>query len=84
MAEQNSTHAQRMLVVIEAAMEGRASTAESELELDGMRIKYMDLVQLMTVRDKYRAEVKREQLAAKFKDGGAPVRFGGPSVRLRF
>jgi hypothetical protein len=60
------SHARRVLDAIEAAIEGRASSAELEHQFeDGRRVRFMTHEELLTMRDKYAAKVRAEERAAK-------------------
>lgn len=54
------THAEKMLANIEAWLESRAPTAGA-LEINGRKIQNYPLAELLSLRDKYAAMVKREQ-----------------------
>jgi len=54
------THAAKCLASIEAALETSVGSATVEVELDGVRIK-KDRSELLRIRDRYRAEVRRER-----------------------
>jgi hypothetical protein len=58
------THARTMLDAIEAVLEGRATSAVQEYEIAGRKLRYIPLPELLVIRDKYRAEVAREDAAA--------------------
>lgn len=58
------THAERMLEAIEATLEGRATIAQQELEINGRRMRYWPAAELLTLRDRYQAEVRRQRAAA--------------------
>lgn len=58
------SHARRTLEAIEAMIEGRASSAAMEYEIAGRRLRYIPIPELLQLRDKYRAEVLREDAAA--------------------
>lgn len=66
MAETES-FAQQALASIEAALLGRAGSAVLEQEIDGVKIKYMSLDELLRVRDRFKFLVEMEQ------DGGTAV-----------
>jgi len=63
------THAERTLAAIEAAIEGRATKADSEITIGDRKIKRMPPSELLQWRAAYRAEVKAEQKAARRKRG---------------
>ena len=56
--------ARRTLDAIEATLEGRASSAVLEYEIGNRRMKYIPNTELLQLRDRYRAEVVREDAAA--------------------
>ena len=53
MAEEQ-TFAQRALEAVEAAILGRASDALLEQEVDGTKLKYLSMEQLLIARDKFK------------------------------
>ena len=75
------SHARKTLEAIEATIEGRASSATLEYEIAGRRMKDIPAAELLTLRDKDRGEVARED-AATAVAAGLPdrrrvyVRFG--------
>lgn len=75
------THARKTLEAIEAVIEGRASSEVSYYMIGNRQLRYMTPDELLTLRDKYRAEVTRED-AATAVAAGLPdrrrvfVRFG--------
>lgn len=75
------SHARKTLDNIEAVIEGRATSATLEYEIAGRRMKYIPAAELLSLRDKYRAEVAAEE-AARSVAAGLPdkrrvfVRFG--------
>lgn len=71
----------RTLDAIEATIEGRASSATAEYEINGRRMRYIPISELFALRDRYRAEVAREDAARAIAAGGLDsrriyVRFG--------
>lgn len=48
------------LEAIEATLSGRATSATAEYEIAGRRLKYIPLPELLTLRDRYRIDVARE------------------------
>lgn len=58
------THARKTLEAIEAVIEGRASSEVSYYMIGGRQLRYLTPAELLTLRDKYRAEVAREDAAA--------------------
>ena len=66
------SHARRVLDAVEAAIEGRATSADLEYVFaDGRSIKMMGHDELYRMRDRYRREVAREEGRGA---GGRPVR----------
>lgn len=57
------THARKVLEAIEAVLEGRASQDVLEYQIAGRSLKRIPLADLLTLRDRYRAEVAREDAA---------------------
>lgn len=76
------SHARKTLDAIEAVIEGRASSSTLEYSIAGRSLKHIPVSDLLALRDRYRAEVKREDAAAAVA-AGLPdqrrvyVRFGG-------
>lgn len=58
------SQARKTLEAIEATLEGRASSSTLEYEIGNRRMKYIPLSELLQLRDRYRAEVAREDAAA--------------------
>lgn len=58
------SHARKTLEAIEAVIEGRASSEVSYYMIGNRQLRYMTPAELLTLRDKYRAEVAREDAAA--------------------
>jgi hypothetical protein len=58
------THARKTLDAIEAVIEGRASSSTAEYTIAGRSLKHIPVADLLALRDKYRAEVLREDAAA--------------------
>ncbi len=58
------THARKTLDAIEAVIEGRASSSTAEYTIAGRSLKHIPMADLLALRDKYRAEVLREDAAA--------------------
>jgi hypothetical protein len=59
------SHAQKTLDAIEAVIEGRASSSTAEYTLNGRSLKHISIPELLTLRDRYRAEVARETAARR-------------------
>lgn len=77
------SHATIMLAAIEAAMQGRASSLQDEMEINGRRIRYMSAGDLITWRSFYKAEVAKEgQAASLARTGINPRRIGVRFTRV--
>lgn len=74
------THAQKTLDALEATLEGRATSDQMAYSIGGRSISKMSPEQLLTWRDKYRAEVAAEAKAQKIAAGAG----GTGTVRVRF
>jgi hypothetical protein len=59
------THAERVLDAVEAVIEGRATAAQSELQIGQRALKFIPMAELLAVRDRYRWEVRNQQAAAR-------------------
>lgn len=57
----NRTHAQKMLDLIDAALEGRMTSQEESYQINGRAISKMPIMELRKLRGLYAAEVYREQ-----------------------
>lgn len=57
------THARKVLEAIEAVLEGRASQDVLEYQIAGRSLKRIPVADLLMLRDRYRAEVAREDAA---------------------
>jgi hypothetical protein len=57
------SHAQKMLAIIEATLEGRATSTELEVELQGRRVRYYTPEELIKWHSHYRMLVLSEQRA---------------------
>jgi hypothetical protein len=55
------SHAQRMLDLIEAALEKRIPKDQQSYEIDGMRLDRIPIERLDSLRSKYRRELQREK-----------------------
>jgi hypothetical protein len=76
------SHARKVLALVEAALEGRASATLLETEIEGVKLKRIPHADLMALRDKYRAEVASEDNALAVSQGlgsrrDIRIRFGG-------
>lgn len=72
------THAQRTLAAIEAVIEKRASLDQERYRINNRELYRTPIADLLKLRDLYRAEVRREQAAARGKN------LFGATVRVRF
>ncbi len=63
-ATDTRSHARRMLAAIEAWLESRDPGVAS-YTIHGRQMQYIDLADLLAIRDRYRAEVRREDAAAQ-------------------
>jgi hypothetical protein len=72
------SHARRALEAIEAVLEGRATSATAEYEINGRRLKYIPLIELHAMRSKYQREVAAEEgkSGPRGVSGRIMVRFG--------
>jgi hypothetical protein len=77
------SHARKVLAQIETALEGWATSGShiAEYEIAGRRMKYADRADVIAMRSRYKAEVWREDAAAKMAQGlpnprNVMVRFG--------
>jgi len=75
-----TTHAERMLAALEAALEGTASKAHRSYTIDGRSLERMTLEELRTNRDLYARRVQLERELAAKGVSSAPKRV---AVRLR-
>lgn len=58
------SHARRVLEAVEAVIEGRASQAHAEYAIAGRQLKFIPIPELLALRDRYRAEVRAQDVAA--------------------
>lgn len=63
------THARKTLDAIEAVIEKRATKDQESYSIAGRSLSRMNIADLMSFRDQYRAEVKREEDAEKIAKG---------------
>lgn len=73
------SHAQKTLDALEATLEGRASSDQLAYSIGGRSISKMNPEQLLSWRDKYKAEVAAEEKAQKIAAGLG----GAGTVRVR-
>ncbi len=71
---EEKSFAQNALEAIESAILGRATDAILEQEVDGVKLKYMSIEQLLTARDKFKLMVENES------DDGVRLPFSVPLV----
>ena len=64
----NLSHAEKVLAAIEAALERCASTDQMNYSIEGLSLARTPIADLLTLRDRYKAEVVREKQAAAFKE----------------
>lgn len=57
---ETTSFAQQALAAVEAAILGRATSAILEQEVDGVKLKYMSMEQLLLARDKFKLLVAEE------------------------
>lgn len=67
------SHAQKMLVLIEAALEKRIPKDQQSYEIDGMRLDRIPIERLDTLRTKYQREIQRAKSSRWAL--GRPVKF---------
>ncbi len=63
-ATDGRSHVRKVLDAIEARLENRATSEVLEYEIAGRRLRYIPMADLLALRDKYRAELAREDAAA--------------------
>lgn len=72
------SHAEKVLEAIERVIEGRASTGDQEVTIDGNRLVKMSVTELIALRQKYRAELRAErnrQLKKSGRSTGRIIKF---------
>lgn len=67
------SHARRTLDAIEATIEGRASTDQSAMTINGRSLSRTPIPELLQLRKEYRADVQREETAERIA-AGQPAR----------
>lgn len=72
-AKDGRTQARRMLDAVEATLEGRASSDVEQLMISGRSVKHLPVADLLTLRDRLRLDVAREE-AAERAAAGLPAR----------
>lgn len=61
---QQKTHARRMVELLEAVLEGRATDGQLRMSINGRSIDRIPPLELLAMRDRYRSEVRAEEAAA--------------------
>jgi len=56
-----ASHAKTMLDAIEAVLEGRIDSDVESYSIAGRQITKIPITELLTIREKYKAEVKKEE-----------------------
>ncbi len=79
-ATDTRSHAKKVLDAIEAIIEGRASSGDQELTIDGTRLVKMTVEQLLALRSKYLYWYEQEKVAERAANGKA----GRPKIMVRF
>jgi len=74
------SHAKKVLDSIEAVIEGRASIDQSSMSIAGRSLSRMSIDELMTFRDRYRAEYLKEIKLARIRNGQGT----GNTPKVRF
>ena len=64
-ATDGRSHARKTLDAIESVIEGRATSEVSDYTIGGRQLRYIEVPQLLALRDRYRAEVLREDAAQR-------------------
>jgi hypothetical protein len=63
------SHARKVLTAIEAVIESRATKDQEEYTINNRSLKRTPLAELLALRDRYRAEVRAEELADMARNG---------------
>lgn len=79
-ATDTRTHVKKVLDAIEALIEGRATTGEQEMTIDGTRLVKMTVEQLLALRGRYYAYYQQELAAEKIARG---LGTGSGKIRVR-
>lgn len=74
------SHAKKVLDNIQAVIEGRATIDQSSFSLGGRSLSRMSIDELMTFRDRYHAEYKKEVRLARIKNKQG----SGTTIKTRF
>ena len=64
-ATDTRSQARRTLEAIEATLEGRSTSATAEYEIAGRKLRFIAIPELLTLRDRYRVDVAREDAATR-------------------
>jgi len=71
------SHARKVLLAIEAVLENRATTDQQAISIAGRQVTRMPIIDLLVLRDRYRAEVANEDASAGIAAGKKNPRFIG-------
>lgn len=74
------SHATTMLAAIEAVLEGRITSDIEQYSIAGRQITKIPITELLVLRDRYKAEVAREEAAASLELGEKSKR----TIKVRF
>lgn len=74
------SHARKVLDAIEAVLESRASKDQESYTINGRSLARTPIADLLKLRDVYRAETRREEVAEKLKNGTHTPR----TIQVRF
>lgn len=74
------SHAKKVLDAIEAVIENRASMDQQSMSIAGRSLSRMSITDLMTFRDRYKAEYLKEVKIARIKNGLA----SGNTIKVNF
>lgn len=74
------SHAKIVLDAIEAVIQGRATIDQSSMSIAGRSLSRLTIDELMTFRDRYKAEYSKECKAARIKNKQS----SGNSIKVRF
>ena len=74
------SHAKKVLDAIEAVIEGRATIDQSSFSLGGRSLSRMSVEELMTFRDRYKAEYMKEIKLARIRNKQG----SGNTIKVQF
>ena len=74
------SHAKKILDAVEAVLENRASMDQQSMSIAGRSLSRMSITDLMTFRDRYKAEYLKEVKIARIKNGLA----SGNTIKVNF